>query len=317
MEFKIEKMDYILIIIEIVLVFLYNIIMKNIKKKSGFQNEKIFIIPENIIKKTSDHPLLKSLYVTDIGYFPHAQYHYRKRKEGSKQYILIYCSKGKGIITINGQKRNMEENTLLIIPPFLAHIYSSDNKEPWYIYWCHFNGQTAGHYLNPNNKDSLTISSIAVNKLPLITGFFDSIFNVLNSGYSINNLIYSAQAFNHILATIFFKETGQEDQNYINETISYMKENLNKKISLDKLASQNNLSKSQFNKLFKEKTGFSPIDYFIRLKIQQACKYLDLTDLQIKEIATRLAYNDPYYFSRVFKKIMGISPRTYRNIKKG
>lgn len=291
--------------------------MKNIKKKSGFKNEKIFVIPKNIIKITSTNPLLKPLYITDIGYFPHAQYHYRKRKEGSKQYILIYCTEGTGIIIVNGQKQNIKENTLLIIPPFLAHIYSSDTKKPWYIYWCHFNGQIAEYYLNPNNKDSLTISSIVVNKLPLITGFFESIFNVLNSGYSTNNLIYSAQTFNHILATIFFKETAQKGKNYINETISYMKENLNKNISLDKLADQNNLSKSQFNKLFKEKTSFSPIDYFIRLKIQQACKYLDLTDLQINQIAARLAYNDPYYFSRVFKKIMGISPRAYRNIKKG
>lgn len=306
-----------LIIIEIKPIFLYNIFMKNIKKRTGFKNEKIFVIPGETINNISNHPLLKNLYITDIGYFPHAQYHYRERKKGSKQYIMIYCVKGKGTITTNKQHIAIKENTFIIIPALMPHIYCSDSKEPWYIYWSHFNGQTAEHYFNVKTEDCLIVSRIAVNKSAIITGFFDSIFAVLNSGYTINNLIYSAQTFAHILVTIFFKNTEQQGKKYINDTISYMKENLDKKISLNQLARQNNLSKSQFNNLFKEETGFSPIDYLIRLKIQQACKYLDLTDLQVKEIAAKLAYHDPYYFSRIFKKIMGLSPRTYRNTKKG
>ena len=60
------------------------------------------------------------------------------------------------------------------------------------------------------------------------------------------------------------------------------------------------------------KTGFSPIEYFNHLKVQKACQYLLFTDLRVKEIADKLGIEDPYYFSRMFSKLMGMSPGTYR-----
>jgi AraC family transcriptional regulator of arabinose operon len=55
------------------------------------------------------------------------------------------------------------------------------------------------------------------------------------------------------------------------------------------------------------------MDYFIHLKIQEACKLLVLSRLSISEIAYELGYEDPYYFSRIFKKVMGTSPLQYRS----
>jgi YesN/AraC family two-component response regulator len=71
-------------------------------------------------------------------------------------------------------------------------------------------------------------------------------------------------------------------------------------------------SSSYFTTLFKQKTGRSPLEYFIRLKIQYTCQLLDQSTLKIKEIASRVGYDDPYYFSRIFKKMMGTSPNEYR-----
>jgi AraC-like DNA-binding protein len=64
--------------------------------------------------------------------------------------------------------------------------------------------------------------------------------------------------------------------------------------------------------LFKQKTGFAPMEYFNQLKVQKACQYLLFTDLRIKEIAEQLGMEDPYYFSRMFKGVMGLSPKEYR-----
>ncbi|MGE7057069.1 helix-turn-helix domain-containing protein, partial [Paenibacillus glucanolyticus] len=77
------------------------------------------------------------------------------------------------------------------------------------------------------------------------------------------------------------------------------------------------LSVPHFTFRFKEATGYSPIDYYLRLKIQLACQHLDLTGQSIKEISHRLGFQDPYYFSRLFKKIMGKSPSDYRDTRKG
>ncbi|RME70993.1 MAG: AraC family transcriptional regulator, partial [Verrucomicrobia bacterium] len=55
-----------------------------------------------------------------------------------------------------------------------------------------------------------------------------------------------------------------------------------------------------------------PLDYFNRLKVQRACELLATTTLSIAEIAEQLGFDDPYYFSRLFRKIMGMAPRVYR-----
>jgi AraC-like DNA-binding protein len=69
--------------------------------------------------------------------------------------------------------------------------------------------------------------------------------------------------------------------------------------------------------LFKQETGFPPIDYFLRMKIQRAGQLLDLTENSVKEISSSLGIDDPYYFSRLFKKINNCSPTEYRKRKKG
>ena len=59
------------------------------------------------------------------------------------------------------------------------------------------------------------------------------------------------------------------------------------------------------------------MDYLIQLKMQRACQLLDLSDLRVKEVAAKIGYDDPYYFSRLFSKVMGLCPQTYRNNVKG
>ena len=77
------------------------------------------------------------------------------------------------------------------------------------------------------------------------------------------------------------------------------------------------LSVSHFSELFREQVHQSPLSYFTQLKIRAACRLLDLSGKPVKAVALETGYSDPYYFSRVFKKVMGISPENYRAIKKG
>jgi transcriptional regulator GlxA family with amidase domain len=69
--------------------------------------------------------------------------------------------------------------------------------------------------------------------------------------------------------------------------------------------------------LFRRQTGFAPIDFVIRLRVQHACRLLDTTELSIGEIAERVGYPDPYYFTRCFRRVMGRAPRLYRKVPKG
>lgn len=121
----------------------------------------------------------------------------------------------------------------------------------------------------------------------------------------------------HLIAAFLFPDKHlqskqKEDIDTITASILYMKENLSNKLSVEEIARRFNLSTSYFSTVFKKNTGMSPIDYFIQLKIQRACQLLYIDDSKIKKIAADLGYDDPYYFSRAFKKCMGISPEQYK-----
>lgn len=77
------------------------------------------------------------------------------------------------------------------------------------------------------------------------------------------------------------------------------------------------LSVPHYSALFRRRTGYAPMDYFLRLKIQRAGQLLDTSALRVAEVASEVGCDDAFYFSRLFKKITGQSPRDYRNVPKG
>ena len=93
-----------------------------------------------------------------------------------------------------------------------------------------------------------------------------------------------------------------------------MKSNLDKSFSLEELAHHIHVSPSRLSALFREKTKYSPIYLFTSFKIQRACQLLRDSGKSVKAIANQLGYEDQYHFSRVFKNIMGISPKFFQRI---
>ena len=79
--------------------------MVGTKKKEGFEGQRAIVIPAKILTMHCDtHPVVKQLYVTDIGYYPNALYHHRQRTHGTNQHILIYCVRGNGWAIVNDKK---------------------------------------------------------------------------------------------------------------------------------------------------------------------------------------------------------------------
>jgi AraC-like DNA-binding protein len=87
---------------------------------------------------------------------------------------------------------------------------------------------------------------------------------------------------------------------------------LDRNVRVEELAKYCKLSPSHFAALFRKRTGFSAIDFFLRLKMQRACRLLETSNMPIKEIAIRLGIDDPLYFSRSFHRIYACSPSEYR-----
>jgi AraC-like DNA-binding protein len=105
---------------------------------------------------------------------------------------------------------------------------------------------------------------------------------------------------------------NHESERRIQQTIAYMMEHVNQSLQVAKLAAMANMSPSHYTALFKRRTGCAPIDYFTRLRMQYACGLLMATSLIVKEVAAALGYEDPFYFSRVFKSVNQVAPSEYR-----
>ena len=98
----------------------------------------------------------------------------------------------------------------------------------------------------------------------------------------------------------------------ISKGVFFLKQNFRKDISLKEIADKSGLNPSYFGTLFKEVYNVEPLTYLILLKLREACYLLRTSDLTIKEISFRMGYTDQYFFSRIFKKYLGISPKGYR-----
>lgn len=291
------------------------------KKKEGFKNQKAIILPYDIQMILRKNVMTSLLYVTDIGFYPHALGHYRRRDKGSKQHILIYCYEGEGWYSIDKERNTVKANDFFIIEAGTPHIYGSSHTNPWSIYWFHFTGSLSTLF------DSLFNCTTSIDDSPNARyedrlQLFEEIFQNLEMGYSIENLQYSTICLWHLLGSFRyipqFREVNKpKATDTIQKVISYMKANLTQRLSLEDLADSVNYSPSYLGTMFTQKTGITPLDYFNHLKIQRACQELDFTDMKVKEIAYELGFSDQYYFSKVFTKYMGITPSEYKKKKKG
>lgn len=291
-----------------------------IRKKEGFQGQRMIVIPRNILsRKCTKEALLSPLYITDIGYYPRAHFHHRKRPQGADQHILIYCLEGKGTVTLKKVSYSIQAGDCILLPRKWAHEYSADEKEPWTIYWAHFLGNSSDEIVEKALKEWGGHKTFLPHS-PERLEQFERIYQQLQRGYRSEYLAYSNMNFWSFLSSCIYPgihKPGQANQQHdaVDQAIDYMNKNLDKMLTLQQMAAAVNLSQSHFSFLFKSSTGFPPIEYFNHLKVQKACQYLLFTSLRIKEVAMQLGMEDPYYFSRMFTKVMGVSPAQYRERK--
>ncbi len=286
------------------------------KKKDGFPGQISFVIPERILSLVNSNSLISDLHITDIGYYPQARHHFRERPNGSDQFILIYCVDGQGEIRTKEALQAIGSDQFFIIPAGMPHSYRSDAQNPWSIYWIHFAGSKSAAYARFGGQ-VLSIERTKTSRINDRIELFSEIFRNLDRGFSTETLEYVNQCLPHMLASFthlsqfrLIMESGEKD--IVTQSINFMLENLTKKLKLEDIAAETSLSASHFSRLFVNRTGHSPIDYFIQLKIQRACRLIDNSGWSIADVSREMGFDDQFYFSRVFRKVMGMSPREYR-----
>ncbi|MBR1809257.1 MAG: AraC family transcriptional regulator [Paludibacteraceae bacterium] len=288
------------------------------KRLDGFPGSRVIVLPNSVVQELENDTIGEDLHITDIGYYPQAEGHEVHRNKGINQYVLLYCVDGSGWFAIDEERYELRHNQYVILPANTPHAYGSSEQTPWTIYWIHFKGKKASFFADggPYAKEIAVANDSRIEERLLL---FEEIFGCMAMGYSMDNIHYAITCLYHFLGSLVFpdkwreaKRSGSVGVDVIEQAIHFMHDNLHRKLTLLEIAEYIHYSPSHFSSVFHKKTGFPPLDYFTRLKVQKACEMLDLHGMRINQISPQLGYDDPLYFSRVFTKIMGMSPMSFK-----
>lgn len=280
--------------------------------------ERSIVLPHTVMRMIEGDPVASSLFITDIGYYPKAKFHYRQREDAINEYVFIYCVDGKGWYSVKNRRYDVHRDQYFILPAGEPHVYASDEDDPWTIYWIHFRGELAQYYVT-NIHSPFDVTPTKKSRILNRINLFEEIFQSLDHSYAIENIRYAMATFQHYLASLRYIQQYREavanadnGNDVVSMAIHYFEENIEHEITLKNVSDFVGKSPSHLSSVFKEKIGYSPLNYFTLLKIKKACEMLDNSGMKINQISLKLGYEDPYYFSRQFSKVMGMSPKSYR-----
>ncbi|MFP4017380.1 MAG: AraC family transcriptional regulator [Halanaerobiales bacterium] len=232
-------------------------------------------------------------------------------------YLIHYIVEGEGRYTVNNKIFHLKKGQGFLICPDIITFYQAAKENPWKYTWVGFNGSKAKDYLDYAN---LTLDN------PIFTYKKDKrLLKVISKMVSINKITKSNElrllSLLYNFLSILIEETNNtrdlEDGNklkstYIKAAVSFIEKNYSRKITIKDLANNIGLDRSYLYSVFQEVLKQSPQEYLINYRINKACELMNNEDLNIGDISRSVGYKDPLYFSRIFKKIKGISPTDFR-----
>lgn len=233
------------------------------------------------------------------------------RKNGRVDYSLVYLTKGILNAEINGEDVTIQNNGFILYPPHMPQDYCQRGSHTYYL---RFTGTAADELIELAGLKGVYSYQLEKEE-PRIRRLIEKIF----SSTALNKNETEAETIANL--TLFLAELGQIVQKKSNvshaddriaQILPLMNYRFAREIDLDQYAQAINLSRSRFCHLFKQTMGCSPHTYILDLRLEHAAEFLLSTDDPISQISYAVGFTDPFYFSRLFKKKFGISPKNFR-----
>ena len=265
-------------------------------------------------------PLSRHLLPSHVGFFPEARRHHIRRDAGITSTIFKYCVRGTGWCEVRGKRFEVGPGDLLVIPRGHPHAYGAHADRPWTIHWFHAMGEDVPHVLRELDVDAERPVT-RLGKNPTLVGLFEELQQPLSGTCSSQNLLYASQVLTHLLGVMIRlrRETVAvlpDARERVLASVRYMKNHPERPLDLDTLASMAGVSVSHYGALFRGLTGHSPKNYFTRMRMVRAGELLATTGESVKAISYRMGFDDPLYFSRVFRLMNRMSPSEFRRLRR-
>lgn len=286
--------------------------------ETGFLGERRIVIPQQFLDLIQDDPLTGDLYIHSLGYLAHARHHQVERLNGDDAYVFLYCTWGSGFIRIREQTITIKANQYIVLPKQTPLAYGAENDDPWSIYWIKFNGEKGKIFARKMNTPITVMPSINI-RIEQRVELFENLYAILCGKLTLDRLNYANLVFAHFIASFRFlnlfesiNEQPSHIEGIVNRVTHYMNENIDRRLTIDEIASFAGYNPSYLYRQFVRQTSMAPIDYFTHLKINKATVYLLKTSMTIAQIAAKLGFSSADHFSRTFKRIVGISASEFR-----
>lgn len=228
---------------------------------------------------------------------------------------LLLCISGKGSIRSHGKNFAVTEGQLGWIDCREPHGHQADPQAPWELYWLRADGVQTRACAEALAVDEQPVFDLA--HIADASAIFDDIFALLRKRpLALDASLHAAMAG---LIALLFKARLSPQRPDLAEAdlrlpalLARMRRDYTRPWRVEELASLAGLSVPHFHRRFRKATGATPLDWLRRERINEAKRRLSQSRDPIRAIAEQLGYGDQFYFSRDFKKLVGLSPRHYR-----
>lgn len=267
-----------------------------------------------IIYTPSEFARVSLIHLQETGTLQ-AKYPHTSKRNGLDSYLFFMVLSGSGELLYNGSTYQLKQNDCVFIDckqPY-AHITSDDL---WQLKWVHFNGQSMSEiynkYISRGGESAFTIEQPGQ-----CVQLLDDIFTIASSDDYIRDMKIN-EKLSSLLTIIMSKSwhpsnrKPAQKKGELSSVKAWLDTHYIKKISLDELAKQFFIDKYYLTKIFKEQYGITINAYISQKKITAAKQLLRFSDKTIEQVSAEIGINDTNYFTRLFKKIEGITPGEYR-----
>ena len=231
-------------------------------------------------------------------------------------YYLVFISKGKGVFeSANSEPSSIAAGTCFFLFPGVWHRYRPDPASGWEEYWIGFKGAYPDQLMNKGFFSS---------DIPVVSpGLNDALLTLIRK--ILDNVRSSTPGYHQVISGITLEILGlvhalsnhkdqdhDVDQQAVEKAKFFLRENLEGPLDMQQLLREMPMSYSKFRKMFKQVTGDSPNQYHLNMRLDKAKELLNTTNLNVTEVAYNLGFESVFYFSKLFKKKNGVSPKSYR-----
>lgn len=238
------------------------------------------------------------------------------RPQGRVDYQLLYIASGKAHFVIDGKERSVSAGHMVLYRPKEMQKYVYYGVEQTEVYWVHFTGSAVGQLLKKYGMDDekkVFYSSV----LPEYQNLYRKMIRELQmcrAGYQEMLSLLLQQIFVLIYrqSDSYQRLKGSFLSDEVDFACTYFDEHYSEKINIQEFAESRHMGICWFIRMFRQQMGISPMQYVLSIRIANAQNLLAETDYNITEISNMVGYENPLYFSRVFKKAQGMAPTEYR-----